>query len=147
MEILGKLLKYVGFITIIAFIWVFIAGITVDVDMSKVCGANGCSGEDSITIAAKLARLDLVTFALTFAGIGLGFLVIYSVVNTREDAKKVAKNVAEKYLEERIEIEREFFLPAIVRQEVEDILGEEQGSYNLDDVNFDDLEEESPNGQ
>lgn len=55
---------------------------------------------DSISYASQLGRLDTVTLLLTVFGIVLGFAAIFGFLGIKESSENVAKNAAEKWLEE-----------------------------------------------
>lgn len=58
---------------------------------------------DAISIAVQLGRLDLVSLAVAFLGLGVGFFAIFSFFQIREDAKASALKTLSDYVHENLE--------------------------------------------
>lgn len=59
--------------------------------------ARNGSNRDAISIAVQLGRLDLVSLAVAFLGLGVGFFAIFSFFQIRDDAKEAALKLMEQY--------------------------------------------------
>lgn len=55
---------------------------------------------DSISYASQLGRLDTITLVLAIFGIVLGFAAIFGFLGIKESSENVAKNAAEKWLDD-----------------------------------------------
>lgn len=55
---------------------------------------------DSISYASQLGRLDTITLVLTIFSIVLGFAAIFGFLGIKESSENVAKNAAEKWLDD-----------------------------------------------
>tara|TARA_B110000977_G_scaffold195084_1_gene272873 strand:- start:605 stop:1030 length:426 start_codon:yes stop_codon:yes gene_type:complete len=54
---------------------------------------DGCSSE-SIALAGQLGRLDIVSLALVFVGLGVGFFALFGFGTIKEDVVNSAKKAA-----------------------------------------------------
>lgn len=55
-----------------------------------------CSRLDALQIALTLGRVDAISIALTFLGIGVGFFALFSYFSLREDAELAVQRAAKK---------------------------------------------------
>ncbi len=55
---------------------------------------------DSISYASQLGRLDTITLVFAIFGIVLGFAAIFGFLHIKESSENIAKNTAEKWLED-----------------------------------------------
>ena len=60
-----------------------------------------CDVTSAIQIASQLGRLDVVSMALGFLGVGVGFFAIFSFFAVKDEAEEKARTVAEKYYSDK----------------------------------------------
>ena len=70
-----------------------------------VCDDNGiCNYDtDAITLAVTLGRLDIVSAALTFVAIGVGFFALFTFIALKEDSRRIAEDTVDEIVEDEIE--------------------------------------------
>ncbi len=135
-------LAFLGFVAILIGVVLIFTDYSVKLNLSQVCENGNCNGEDTISIAAKLGRLDLISFSLTFLGLAIGIMVVYSVISVKAEAISAAREETKIIVDTKIKEEFGFLMPQLVNTEIKKYFSQKKAPISLNDVDLDDILEE-----
>jgi hypothetical protein len=103
-----------------------------------------CDNVSAIKIASQIGRLDVISLALGFVGIGVGFFAIFSFFAVKDEACDIAVKESAKFLlESRGEITRQ--INDQVKLQVIKALQDKNLIFGMKDVPSQDVDEEVNN--
>jgi hypothetical protein len=103
-----------------------------------------CDNVSAIKIASQIGRLDVISLALGFVGIGVGFFAIFSFFAVKDEACDIAVKESAKFLlESRGEITKQ--INDQVKLQVTKTLQDKNLVFVMEDVPSQDVDEEVDN--